>query len=448
MSMDAAAEHGARPPSFKAQPWGRLTPASDRLLPVEGQAGLPIPVDDAPVLPFGNGRSYGDVCTNSRGPLLDGRSLRSVFAFDAATGRLKAGAGVLLSEVLDLVVPHGWFLPVTPGTKYVTVGGAVANDVHGKNHHVSGTFGRHVLSLEIARSDGSRLTCSSAENPEWLYATVGGLGLTGLILWCEIQLIPITGRSISVESTRFGELSEFFALSQLADQRFDYTVSWIDCLARGRSLGRGWMYCGNHAESGEHRDYRGRRTLSFFLQPPFSLVNSLSLRAFNFLYYHRPVPRTQVVDYDPFFYPLDAIQDWNRMYGPRGFYQFQCVVPVDVGETVIRELLVQTARHGQGSFLAVLKRFGDLESPALLSFPRPGPTLALDFPNRGADTLRLLGRLESIVMEAGGALYPAKDACMAPETFAASYPRWPELEARRDPAISSDFWWRVTAGLR
>ncbi|MEJ2538841.1 MAG: FAD-binding protein, partial [Gemmatimonadota bacterium] len=187
-----------------------------------------------------------------------------------------------------------------------------------------------------------------------------------------------------------------------------------------------------------------RRRLNFFLEPPVSLVNRLSLRAFNTLYYRRPLPRTSTVDYDPFFYPLDAVRNWNRLYGPRGFYQFQCVVPPESGPDAIGEILRQIAAHGSGSFLAVLKRFGDVPSPGLLSFPRPGPTLALDFPNRGDRTLRLLARLEEVAMEAGGALYPAKDACMSGDTFRRSFPRWEELEALRDPAILSDFWARVT----
>lgn len=430
----------------RAQPWGRLTPPSDYVLEVGASGDLPIPPDAQAVLAFGNGRSYGDVCSNSRGPLLDGRGLGSILSFDTGSGKMRAGAGVTLARILEVALPHGWFLPVTPGTKYVTVGGAVANDVHGKNHHVAGTFGRHVTALEFARSDGSRITCSPTENEAWFQATVGGLGLTGMILWCELQLAAAPGRTIEVESVRFDALSDFFELSRDADRRFEYTVSWIDCLARGKALGRGWMYCGNHAPLEAQREFRDRKPLPFFLEPPLSLVNALSLKAFNFLYFHRPVPRHQHVDYDPFFYPLDSIRKWNRMYGPRGFFQFQCVVPPEGGPGAVRELLVQTAKHGQGSFLAVLKQFGDLESPGWLSFPRPGPTLALDFPNRGNRTLELMRRLEDVVMEAGGALYPAKDACMAPETFARSFPRWPELEAMRDPAFSSDFWTRVTRG--
>lgn len=428
-------------PKRSYQSWGRLVRPVTRavLLPPDGPDALPA----GPLLPFGNGRSYGDVCLNGSGTLLDVRAMNRILAFDETSGVIRCQAGVLLSDVLDLVVPRGWFPPVTPGTRFVTVAGAIANDVHGKNHHRAGTFGRHVLRFELLRSDGSRMLCSPDENAEWYRATIGGLGLTGLILWCEFRLIRVAGRMIDAETTRFENLADFFALSVEADRKFEYTVSWIDCLARGSALGRGWFMGGNHAPQ-PGPAFRPRRPLNFFLQPPLSLVNALSLRAFNTLYYHRPVPRPGPVDYAPFFYPLDSILNWNRMYGPRGFYQFQCVVPPASGEPVIRELLAQTARFRQGSFLAVLKQFGDVESPGLLSFPRPGPTLALDFSNHGTRTLELLRRLENIVMEAGGALYPAKDACMSPDTFRRSYPAWESLEAMRDPAFSSDFWRRVT----
>jgi FAD/FMN-containing dehydrogenase len=396
------------------------------------------------VLPFGNGRSYGDVCTVGHGTLVGSRKRRAILAFDPGSGVLRAEAGILLSEVLDHCVPLGWFLPVTPGTKFVSLGGAIANDVHGKNHHVAGTFGCHVRRLRLVRSDGAVIECGPDRESGWFRATVGGLGLTGLIDWAEIQLTPIASRTVCVESVRFDDLSGFFELSAEMDDRYDYTVSWIDCLAGGSRLGRGWWYGGRHAESGELTGARPRKAPSFFVEPPISLVNRLSLRVFNALYYRRPLKRHSEVDYDPFFYPLDGVGKWNRLYGPRGFYQFQCVVPPDVGEDAVREILRQIGDHGQGSFLAVLKQFGDVASPGLLSFPRPGPTLALDFPNRGRRTLDLLQRLEAVAMEAGGALYPAKDACMSPRTFRRSFPEWERLEALRDPAIMSDFWIRVT----
>lgn len=351
----------------------------------------------------------------------------------------------MLSEVLARVVPSGWFLPVVPGTQHVTVGGAIANDIHGKNHHRRGSFGRHVQRLGLMRSDGSTTECTTDQNSEWFQATIGGLGLTGLILWAEIQLSPIASRLIESESIRFSQLADFFELSQESDRSHEYTVAWIDCLASGRRLGRGWFYRGDHSADGSlAAPPSPRNPVGFLSEPPVSLVQRPLLKLFNAAYYHRPVSRSRTLDFSPFFFPLDRIAGWNRLYGPAGFYQFQCVVPPENSERVVASLLRQTARSGQGSFLAVLKIFGDLRSPGVLSFPRPGATLALDFANRGTVTRALLATLEQIVMEAGGAIYPAKDLSMSAEAFQSSYPRWRELEKARDPAFCSSFWRRVT----
>jgi len=397
------------------------------------------------LLAYGNGRSYGDSCLVERGTLLDARRLNRILDFDADTGRLRCGGGMLLAELLAHVVPAGWFLPVVPGTQLVTVGGAIANDIHGKNHHREGSFGRHVTRLALMRSDGTTTECASDQNPEWFRATIGGLGLTGLIRWADLQLRPIVSRSIEAESIRFGHVSDFFAISRESDQSHEYTVAWIDCIASGQRLGRGWFYRGNHSTDGTlAAPRRAAKSVSFLSEPPMSLVQRPLLKFFNAAYYHRPADRSQTVDYQPFFFPLDRILNWNRLYGPAGFYQFQCVVPPEDSETVMASLLKETARSGQGSFLAVLKVFGDQPSPGVLSFPRPGATLALDFANRGAPTLRLLAALEGIVVEAGGAIYPAKDLSMSPEAFQSSFPRWQELESARDPAFCSRFWRRVT----
>lgn len=428
------------------QSWGRLRPPTARAVAVSPDAAR-IPTCDGKdtFLPFGNGRSYGDCCLNDGGTLLDARPLRRILSFDHETGVVRCEGGALLSEILEECVPRGWFLSVTPGTKFVTVAGAIANDVHGKNHHRAGTFGRHVLRLMLLRSDGSRMECSAQKNVELFRATVGGLGLTGLILWAEIRLRPVAGRHVDVETIRFGSLTDFFSLSAESDATHQHTVAWIDCMARGPSLGRGWFFRGNQKIEGDAvQPARRRRRLNFFLDLPVPIVNRLTLKAFNALYYHRPVPKPRSVDYEAFFYPLDAILNWNRMYGRRGFFQFQCVLPRETGPDGIEALLERIAADGQGSFLAVLKVFGTLESPGLLSFPRPGPTLALDFPNRGRRTLSLLAALEEIVLQGGGALYPAKDACMSPAAFERSFPGWRALETHRDPCFSSSLWRRVT----
>jgi FAD/FMN-containing dehydrogenase len=394
------------------------------------------------MLPYGNGRSYGDVCLNDGGTLLRTRGLDRFISFDAASGSLRCEGGVLFSEILDFAVPRGWFLPVTPGTRYVTVGGAIANDVHGKNHHRAGTFGEHVRCFELLRSDGSRRLCSAVENADLFAATIGGLGLTGIITWAEFALLRVPGASMQTETLSFAGLAEFFSLSQQSEAGHDYTVAWIDCAGSGRSFGRGLFSRANHAASST----RERRTmrLSVPFTPPFALINGLTLRAFNAAYFHFSRRGRALVPYGPYFYPLDAIGEWNRIYGPRGFLQYQCVVPPAAAHDAIAELLRRIAASRSGSFLAVLKVFGDRPPAGLLSFARAGTTLALDFPNRGAATLELLERLDDIVAAAGGAVYPAKDARLSGERFRRYFPQWEALQAHVDPRFSSGFWRRVT----
>lgn len=434
--------------------WGRYPQATHRaLLPVAGPGdALPPTTAGTTVLPFGRGRSYGDSCLNDGGSLLTtSPGLDGVVAFDRATGVLRCNAGMTLAEVLDLAVPQGWFPPVLPGTKFVSVGGAIANDIHGKNHHGAGTFGRHVLRFELLRSDGQRLVCSPSEHADLFAATIGGLGLTGLITWAEVQLKPVPGPYIAMQAVKFGSLDAYFDAAAEWDGRYEYTASWVDCLAGGRALGRGIMLCGNHAWQphipGRSAEPTAGPTVPFDL--PDALLNPLTMRAFNTLYYHRQLAPVvhRTVPFDPFFFPLDAIGDWNRVYGGRGFLQHQCVVPPDGARQAVRELLQATSAAGQGSFLAVLKSFGDQPSPGLLSFPRPGATLALDFPIQGPATFALLDRLDAIVNAYGGAIYPAKDARMAPATFRTGYPAWQQFARHIDPAFSSSLWRRVTADI-
>lgn len=428
-----------------AASWGRYPRAEHRqLLPLYSRSA-PLPAFEGTALPHGNGRSYGDSCLNPGGTLLQTRPLARFIAFDPASGLLECEPGVTLGEIIDLVLPQGWFLPVTPGTRFATVGGAIANDVHGKNHHRLGSFGHHVRQFELLRSDGSRRICAPGD--DWFAATVGGLGLTGLVTRATLQLRRVPGPALESENIRFGTLDEFFALSRESAASHEYSVAWIDCLARGRNLGRGHFSRANHAAQlpGE-RPPAPRRQLSMPLTPPLSLVNGLSLRLFNAAYYWRQPARHKrsACHLLPFFYPLDGIGQWNRMYGPRGFLQYQCVLPPAEAGAGVAALLAEIARAGTGSFLAVLKEFGGQPSPGMLSFPRPGTTLALDFPNGGDATLRLLQRLDRIVDEAGGAVYPAKDARLAPASFQRAYPRWQDFSRFVDPRFSSGFWRRVT----
>jgi FAD/FMN-containing dehydrogenase len=396
-------------------------------------------------LPRGNGRSYGDSCLVDRGTLLDLRLLDRFLEFDRESGRLRCEAGVLLADIHDLVLASGWSLAVSPGTRFVTVGGAIANDVHGKNHHRRGSFGNHVLRFELLRSNGQRLLCSAAENAELFRATIGGLGLTGVISWAELQLQQADSSWLEVETLRFRSLGEFFELSRESDESHEYTVGWIDCAAGGERLGRGLYMRAGYSRPGDFSPEPSRRRRGVPVTPPFALVNRLVLRGFNELYFRWPRPPRRVQHVLQFLYPLDAIDHWNRLYGPAGFLQHQCVVPPEAGQAAIRTLLERISASKMGSFLAVLKVFGPIPSRGMLSFARPGVTLALDFPIAGRRTFDLLSDLDDIVLAAGGAVYPAKDARMSATVFKRLFPAWERIEQLRDPRICSAFWRRVTA---
>jgi FAD/FMN-containing dehydrogenase len=396
-------------------------------------------------LPYGNGRSYGDSCLAASDQVLHMRTQDRFIQVDWQHGTVLAEAGVTLAEILAVAIPQGWFLSVTPGTQFATLGGAIANDVHGKNHHLRGTFGNHVRSFGLLRHGQELLTCSKSENFELYAASIGGLGLTGVITWAEIQLIPIRSSQIDSTLLRFDNLGEFFVLSAELDHQHEYSVAWIDCLAKGAQTGRGVFIVGDHALYGS-LDVDTRPKLRIPFTPPVSLINNLSLRAFNETYWriHPTTGTRKCGSYEPFFYPLDRLLHWNRIYGRKGFQQYQCVIPDAVAEVSMRELLGVIADSGQGSFLAVLKRYGDIASPGLLSFPLPGTSLALDFPQK-TDLAPLFARMDAIVRDAGGRLYPAKDAHMSGSDFRQAYPAWEQLEVLRDPSLMSRFWKRVAA---
>jgi FAD/FMN-containing dehydrogenase len=427
------------------QSWGRYPRARHtQVLPVSWRSDPPpLAHLTESVLPFACGRSYGDSCLNDGAALLDVAGLARFISFDESRGLLRCEAGVTLADILALAVPRGWFLPVRPGTRWVSVGGAIANDIHGKNHHRAGTFGTHVTCFELLRSSGERVLCSPESNPELYRATIGGLGLTGLILWAELRLKPVPGAAIAMERIRFPRLQGFFELSA-HDHDYEYTVAWIDCLARGRRQGRGLFMRGDHAEGASRLPPPGRR-LSIPVDLPSGLINRVTLTGFNALYYRSQLRSTRrsIVGYEPFFFPLDGIADWNRLYGSKGLLQYQCVVP-EPAEAVLTAVLDQVAGSRETPSLAVLKRFGTLPSPGMLSFPRPGITLAIDFANRGPSTLALLERLDGLVADGGGAVYPAKDARMSAASFRRFFPAWSSFAPYVDPKFSSSFWRRVT----
>jgi len=396
-------------------------------------------------LPFGNGRSYGDTCHNDQGRLLPMRPGAAMSAFDPDTGLLTADAGVLLSQILAAVMPHGFFLEVTPGTAQVTLGGAIANDVHGKNHHRRGTFGRSVESFTLLGSDGMRRTCSPDANTALFNATIGGMGLTGIIEQASIRLMRVPSANVRQTAFRFSGIDGYFDAIDDIDAAHEYSVAWIDQLARGGKLGRGVLMAGDHAEDGGPAKQPSAPRLSVPFSPPVNLLNRLTLTAFNELYYGRAPkqPQTGIVAWSSYFHPLDAITGWNRLYGPRGLFQHQSVYPAETARETTVALIECAQKHGAASFLTVLKRFGDVPSPGLMSFPRPGFTLTLDFANSGERTLKMLDALDEIVIAAGGALNPYKDQRMSARMFEASFPHWREMEAMRDPALMSDFWRRT-----
>lgn len=418
--------------------WGRLSADPHHVVGLSDPRKVreALACGGAPGVAHGMGRSYGDACLNPQGTLWLTTGLDHFIAFDDRTGRLVCEAGVLLCDIQRLAVPRGWILPVTPGTQLVTVGGAIANDVHGKNHHVLGAFGDHVQRLTLLRTDGETIECGPHERSDWFAATVGGVGLTGVIVQAEIQLRRIPGPWLETEALPYANLDEFFQLADASEAQWEHTVSWIDCIPS--SGGRGVFMRGNPVAA-ERQPVPPGRQLTMPIVPPVSLVNRLSLRPFNMAYYHLKKWRAgrAVTHYEPFFYPLDNLLEWNRMYGPRGFFQYQSVVPRDVARDAVQSMLQEIARFGDGSFLAVLKTFGHRAPVGMLSFAQPGATLALDFPNHGEHTQKLFARLDAIVTEARGRIYLAKDARMPKALFEAGYPRLPEFLKYRDPGISS-----------
>ncbi|MGL4489646.1 MAG: FAD-binding protein [Rhizobiaceae bacterium] len=405
------------------------------------------PAVDGMVLPYGNGKSYGDVCL----PQAHGRTVvdhdLGEQSFDETTGILIAKASTTVAQIILYCGPANWFVPVTPGTKHITLGGAIANDVHGKNHHLRGSFGSYIAWFDLLKSDGKTYRCSPDENADLFAATIGGMGLTGYITRAGLRMMKVPGCNIAEKTIPFASLDAYFDAAEQADHDNEYAVAWVDQLASGKSSGRGLLFVGNHTEGPFTPHPAAKISVPFV--PPINVLNGLSVRAFNLLYRSAKMHKTALYSthYDPFFYPLDMVDHWNRLYGPRGLHQHQSVIPFDAAKTVIPQLLEQSRRAGQVSFLTVIKRFGSEPSSGLLSFARPGYTLTLDFPHKGASTLALLDTLDRMTIECGGAVNPYKDSRMSPQTFAASFPNWRKLEAMRDPRFMSGFWSRTAMQL-
>ncbi len=427
--------------------WGRYPTVKSAVARPEKRTALRshIESDSGPVLARGAGRSYGDAALlNDGGTTVVTDRLNRMLAFDSDTGVLRAEAGVRLREILEVFVPRGWFLPVTPGTKEVTLGGAIAFDIHGKNHHRDGGISNFVREIELLTADGETVTCGPEENEELFWATVSGAGLTGIITEVALELRPIETAYVAERTLKADDLDDAFALFEEHEPDYLYSVAWIDCLASGDSLGRSHLMFGRQATKEQLSEKQRRDPLGYepdhLATLPFDLpegvLNEHTVKAFNQLYYARQRKRDKrdVVGIDPFFYPLDAIDDWNRMYGESGFVQFQCVLPMEESYDGLKEILSQVQASGLASFLAVLKRMGPPDG-GLLTFPMRGYTLALDIPRReGLEDL--LRDLHETVARRGGRVYLAKDAYLRPDTFREMYPalgEWLEVKRRIDP---------------
>jgi decaprenylphospho-beta-D-ribofuranose 2-oxidase len=373
----------------------------------------------------GNGRCYGDASLSD--VTISTLKFDKVLFFDKINGVLECQAGVTLDKILEFIVPAGWFLPVTPGTKFITVGGAVASDVHGKNHHVDGAFSKHVIDMDLLLSDGEIISCNKNKNADLFEATCGGMGLTGVILTVKFQLKKIETVYISQKTVRADNLEELISLFEKYHS-YTYSVAWIDCLKKGKGFGRSVLMLGEHAteaELSEKQKTKGalnlqqKKSITFPINLPSWVLNNFTVKTFNFLFYHKNFKKEKdnVIPYEPFFYPLDAILHWNRGYGKKGFVQYQFVVPMEQKEALIT-ILKKISDKGWGSFLAVLKIFGKQND--LISFPMEGYTLALDFPVR-KNLFEFLEELDQIVLAHGGRIYLSKDARMKSKTFWKGY---------------------------
>lgn len=376
------------------------------------------------IIARGNGRCYGDASLSKN--TLSTLKFDKVLSFDTANGIFECQSGLTLDKILEVIVPKGWFLPVTPGTKFITVGGAIASDVHGKNHHVDGSFSNHVLEMDVVLANGETVTCSPNLNSDLFWATCGGMGLTGIITRAKFDLKKIESSYIKQKQIKAQNLEEVIELFE-ENKHYTYSVAWIDCLKKGKEFGRSILILGEHAKLEELDEQKKKHPLQLpkkkqitfpFTLPSF-VLNQFTVKAFNFLYYGKNFKReiNNIVSYEPFFYPLDAILHWNRGYGKKGFVQYQFVLPLESKQGLI-EILKKISDKGLGSFLAVLKVFGKQDD--LISFPKEGYTLALDFPVREG-LFEFLDELDKVVLDYGGRLYLSKDARMKSEIFWQGY---------------------------
>ena len=428
--------------------WGRTAPTRARVerpSTVEEAARAILAAGPRGAVARGLARSYGDAAQNAGGSVLDMTGMSRILDIDLASGQVTAESGVSLDRLMRLMLPLGWFVPVTPGTRHVTLGGAVGSDIHGKNHHVSGGFCRHVSSFDLLLADGTVRTVTRSDDPDLFHATSGGMGLTGVVTAATVRMLPVRTSMMTVDTERATDLDDLLARLTTTDHRYRYSVAWIDLLAKGAALGRSVLTRGDHAEPEELGPAQQRDPLAFNPSTlpaaprfvPGGLLRPATVGLFNELWY-RKAPRErrgEIQKLSTFFHPLDGLPEWNRIYGPGGFLQYQFVIGLDQEET-LRRIVERISHSNCPSFLAVLKRFGEGD-PGWLSFPREGWTLALDIPTGMPGLGALLDRLDREVLGAGGRIYLAKDSRLPPELLEGMYPRlqdFRELRARLDPA--------------
>ena len=431
--------------------WGHTKPTMAEEVSVDraGVAGAVKEAGERGILARGLGRSYGDAAQNGGGLVLHLTSDASEVVLNPTTGFVTVGAGVSIDQLLRVIVPRGFFIPVTPGTRFVTIGGAIASDIHGKNHHVDGSIGNHIESITMVLADGSTTVIGPRHNPALFWATVGGMGLTGVMLDASIRLLPVETSRMRVDTSRLADLDDLMASMSQGDDDVRYSVAWIDLVAKGRHLGRSVLSRGDHATLDELDARQGVAPLAYGprqlasvppLVPPMGVLNHATVAAFNEFWFRKaPSHRVgEIQGIGAFFHPLDFVGAWNRLYGTRGMVQYQFVVPFGE-EQAMRTVVERLSASGAASFLAVLKRFG-AANPAPLSFPRAGWTLALDLPggSRGLDDL--LHGLDRVVLDAGGRHYFAKDAHMTHEAVRRGYPRLEEWKAIRDQVDAHRVW--------
>jgi decaprenylphospho-beta-D-ribofuranose 2-oxidase len=422
--------------------WGRISPTWARVAePTDTDKVAPLlaTAPDRGAIARGLGRSYNNAAQNEGGLVILTTRLNRIAGIDAADGEVVCEAGVSLEQLMIAALPYGWFVPVSPGTRHVTIGGAIAADVHGKNHHRAGSFARHVRWFDLVLPNGEQVRVTPDGEPKLFWATAGGMGLTGIILRAAIQLTSVETARVKVDTVRAADIDEAMSCLTDADERYGYTVAWLDCLARGKHLGRAVVTSGDFASladlpAAQQRDPLAFRPAARLAAPracPPGLMNRYTIGLFNEAWY-RKAPRRrdgEIQTISAFFHPLDGIRNWNTVYGPRGFRQYQFVVPFGAEQTLRRSLEL-ISRAGAPSFVTVLKRFGPADD-GYLSFPTPGWTLALDFPAGTPDLNGLLDRLDEDVLTAGGRVYLAKDSRVSPEALEAMYPRLAEFRALR-----------------